>query len=167
MIKALLTILLSAFALAAHAAPKDKFSCKQIADKAVRESCVAAMKDKTSVDSTDYEKLKIDRFVSEAKARLTVNFKDPLSAQFTNVLYIEKGIMDSSYLCGFVNAKNSYGGYVGGKMFVVRKQMKPLGDDPGPVWSTWIASDEASTLEALLAEQAVAQCTSAQAVSIN
>jgi hypothetical protein len=56
----------------------------------------------------------VDRF----KAKLTENFKDPSSVHFKNVIAygISKGPI-ITFMCGQVNAKNSYGAYIGFKRF--------------------------------------------------
>lgn len=53
-------------------------------------------------------------FVSKAKATVTNRFKDPDSAKFRNLFISDKGV---TTLCGEVNAKNSYGAYVGFRRF--------------------------------------------------
>ena len=45
------------------------------------------------------------------------NLKDPYSAVFDNIL-IRKSKEQTYYVCGTVNAKNSYGAYVGKKYFI-------------------------------------------------
>jgi hypothetical protein len=56
-------------------------------------------------------------FMEELKPRLARTFKDPDSVQWQNV-YVIKGADNNLGLCGEVNAKNSYGAYVGFKKFV-------------------------------------------------
>lgn len=53
------------------------------------------------------------------KEVVLANLKDPGSAEFRNV----RPTADGLYLCGEVNAKNSYGGYVGFKKFYTLWQM--------------------------------------------
>lgn len=53
-------------------------------------------------------------FVAQAKNALTADFKDPATAQYRN-MFISGGTMP--VLCGEVNAKNSYGAYVGFRRF--------------------------------------------------
>lgn len=53
-------------------------------------------------------------FVQQAKTALTADFKDPSSAQYRG-LFLSGGGMP--VLCGEVNAKNSYGAYVGFRRF--------------------------------------------------
>lgn len=54
-------------------------------------------------------------FVKRAKRNISDNFKDPDSAKFRDVIISKP---DVPTLCGQVNAKNSYGGYVGYKLFL-------------------------------------------------
>lgn len=51
-----------------------------------------------------------------AKESVQLGLKDPESAQFRNVRLV--GYNGSKVICGEVNAKNSYGGYVGHKKFI-------------------------------------------------
>src|SRR5471032_660438 len=53
-------------------------------------------------------------FIVQAKQSLTQSFKDPSSVQYRS-LYISDGRLMA--LCGEVNAKNSYGAYVGFRRF--------------------------------------------------
>lgn len=53
--------------------------------------------------------------VEKAKALLTKNFKDPTSVLWRNVIVSEKHY---AALCGELNAKNSYGGYIGFQKFL-------------------------------------------------
>lgn len=50
--------------------------------------------------------------IARAKQSVTKDFKDPDSAKFRNIRVVRGSV------CGEVNAKNSYGGYVGYKRFV-------------------------------------------------
>lgn len=54
--------------------------------------------------------------IEAAKQTLANTLKDPLSAQFRNVRLVDYA--GGKVVCGEVNAKNSYGGYVGFKRFV-------------------------------------------------
>lgn len=53
--------------------------------------------------------------IAEAKMQIIATLKDPDSAQFRNVRWERKESL--VILCGEVNAKNSFGGYVGFKPF--------------------------------------------------
>ncbi len=55
-----------------------------------------------------------EAFLRAAKRSITHSFKDPDSALFRDLYISNKG---TPTLCGEVNAKNSYGGYVGYKRF--------------------------------------------------
>ncbi len=46
-----------------------------------------------------------------AKSKLTKDFKDPDSVKYKDVRIIDKGL--KRVVCGLLNAKNSYGAYVG------------------------------------------------------
>lgn len=115
------------------AATKVPFSCEQIKEKVVRDSCIE------SREAEAVEKAKIvsagqaaqseaagknrvlDEFVAKAKEALVKGYKDPASAQFGNLVVSDKPKLGPEWraLCGTVNAKNSYGGYVGVKRFYV------------------------------------------------
>lgn len=53
--------------------------------------------------------------ISQAKAAVLRQLKDPYSARFLSVQVL--GMDGLSMVCGYVNAKNSYGGYVGARQF--------------------------------------------------
>lgn len=54
------------------------------------------------------------------KAAIAENLKDPESARFRNIERVDRpdGSIDGMY-CGEVNAKNSYGGYIGYLPFMI------------------------------------------------
>lgn len=58
---------------------------------------------------------KYQSFITEAKAVLVRDFKDPSSAQWRGLFV--SGKSRPWFLCGEVNAKNSYGAYIGFKRF--------------------------------------------------
>ncbi|MGL5162188.1 MAG: hypothetical protein ACRC8E_07965 [Plesiomonas shigelloides] len=71
-----------------------------------------------------------------AKKLVVDQLKDPDSAIFGDV-WVMKGTNGNRSICGYVNAKNSYGGYTGKKMFnvlsissenVIIEGSGPLGD---------------------------------------
>jgi hypothetical protein len=65
----------------------------------------------------DYLKKKSQKSaVDQAKKVVANSLKDPSSAQFRNVQLVP--YKDSHVICGEVNGKNSYGGYVGFRPFV-------------------------------------------------
>ena len=74
---------------------------------------VEAMADATAAQfTTDNEQIIIDTALSQVRNSL----KDPDSALFKNVRLVD--YFDGKVICGDVNAKNSYGGYVGYTPFV-------------------------------------------------
>lgn len=64
-------------------------------------------------------------FIKKAKLAITARFKDPDSAKFRS-LYISNKALPT--LCGEVNAKNSYGGYVGYRGFIYNEAGQFLDD---------------------------------------
>lgn len=72
---------------------------------------------KFSVEVAEYlKKNKKSAAVAKGKSAVANMLKDPGSAQFRNVRLVPYG--QGSVICGEVNGKNSYGGYVGFKAFV-------------------------------------------------
>ncbi len=64
-----------------------------------------------------------------AKERAGYDLKDPSSAQFRDLYTISRGMGDD-IICGEINAKNSYGAYVGFRKFYVRSDGDLLISDP-------------------------------------
>lgn len=62
--------------------------------------------------------------IAAGKAVIAMKMKDPESVRFTDVVASEKGTV-----CGWINAKNSYGGYVGFKPFYVLAGMADIRDE--------------------------------------
>lgn len=108
------------------------FTCEKIKDKATRTSCIEDRVEKKKIEDAEKEKAaaaekeqaleaeknkELDDFVRKSKEALTKYYKDPASAQFTNLVVSDSGYQRT--LCGSVNGKNSYGGYVGVKRFYV------------------------------------------------
>lgn len=56
--------------------------------------------------------------IANAKNSITKILKDPESARFDDFWVITNS-KDKRYVCGYVNAKNSFGGYTGKKLFYV------------------------------------------------
>lgn len=72
---------------------------------------------------------------SAARSGLETTLTDPASAQFRRV------DRHGANLCGFVNARNLMGGYVGFQRFIVRKDGPPLLEKPdydGPFTIEWL-----------------------------
>lgn len=57
-----------------------------------------------------------DRMIESAKSSVRSRLKDPASAQFSQLRIVGSG--PDARVCGFVNAKNSFGGYSGDERFV-------------------------------------------------
>lgn len=71
-------------------------------------------------------------FVSAAKDQLTRSFKDPASAQYRGLFVSEVQYRGTKALCGEVNARNSYGGYVGFRRFVATDELHEVEDPQRP-----------------------------------
>lgn len=56
--------------------------------------------------------------ITRLQDKVAATLKDPSSAQFRNINLVER----TTTLCGEVNAKNSFGGYVGFRPFVASEQ---------------------------------------------
>ena len=68
--------------------------------------------------------------IAQAKASIASQLKDPGSAQFTKVIYVPPtGKAKVGIACGWVNAKNSYGGYVGFRPFYASGNYAEIRDD--------------------------------------
>ncbi|QYG09817.1 hypothetical protein [Janthinobacterium sp. PAMC25594] len=138
----LITAMLSATGVAS-AASKDGFTCEKIKDKIVRASCIDSRNEKNDINKGEKERNDaIQKFVKEAKYKLTSDLKDPVSAQLTELLYVKDSSSKSEFLCGMVNAKNSYGGYIGAKPFYVQKFENPISGNSQNQFLTWIAGQE-------------------------
>jgi hypothetical protein len=70
--------------------------------------------------------------VAEARAAVLMKLKDPESARWGAEYYGSIPPNKSIVICGAVNSKNSYGGYVGRVPYVYFQKIKKLyiGDDP-------------------------------------
>lgn len=69
-------------------------------------------------------------FVAKAKAALTRDFKDPMAAQYRNLAVYRSINGKDIVLCGEVNAKNSYGAYVGFAPFYADENSATLKSGP-------------------------------------
>lgn len=75
----------------------------------------------------------IAALVAQYQGMLTASFKDPDSAKFRNLKGFAIDGVDPAKaitLCGEVNAKNSYGAYVGFEAFVSTAGFPIIGEDP-------------------------------------
>lgn len=58
-----------------------------------------------------------EKEINMAKEKVASQLKDPESARFREIWALSNG--EWTRVCGYVNAKNSYGGYEGYKMFTI------------------------------------------------
>ncbi|PTX45607.1 hypothetical protein IQ03_04515 [Gemmobacter caeni] len=83
-------------------------------------ACMPVLKTKERFTPTNAQ-------VAEAQTQTAYNMKDPSSAQFRNLRGIRgktsKG-QSMSYICGEINGKNSFGGYVGFTPFIYDLETK-------------------------------------------
>lgn len=85
----------------------------------------------TAPEKPTYKTIGLTKEVEAAgTAKVRDSLKDPESAQFTG-LYAATRIDGGGppVLCGFVNAKNSYGGYVGKKAFMATDRIAAIWED--------------------------------------
>jgi hypothetical protein len=95
--------------LVAISAANAQGSCEMIKADGDRLKCYdTAAESRKSTPVTPKE----DPILLKAKATITRILKDPVSARFEGV------VKRPAAVCGFVNAKNSMGGYTGRTMFV-------------------------------------------------
>ena len=81
--------------------------------------------------SLAYAAPKDTSLIAKAKTTAAYNLKDPDSAKFRDMTVI-RGVV-----CGQINAKNSMGGYVGFKRFLVAKDSSLIDDDSKPFDQLW------------------------------
>jgi len=96
------------------------FSCEMIKDKKTRLSCIDSATRKQIDPAIQARK----DFVHLSKKLVSDRMLDPAAAQFKEVTYIESDLQEGDeptrhVVCGMVNGKNSYGGYVGFTTFWV------------------------------------------------
>jgi len=65
------------------------------------------------ISGCDSEPTAIDKAISAVQKHVVRDFKDPSSVEFRNVKAKEFGNDGDIIVCGELNAKNSYGGYIG------------------------------------------------------
>lgn len=129
----------------------DRFAVAQTAEteaaagEAKKAAELEATKESEDAQQRAYVLAEVDRF----KAALTASFKDPGSAQFRNVVaYGRAKPLYISYLCGQVNAKNSYGAYIGFKrFFMIGKETSQVEDGKNgyifdKMWPTTCTGEE-------------------------
>jgi hypothetical protein len=150
------------------AAPASGFSCERIKERAVREACIkdradkvagenaemarvaaekekAAEREKQENDLITHKKKETAAFVAKSTRILAERLKDPDSAKFTKLRVANNN--GQQLVCGSVNAKNSYGGYVGAKDFYVL-----WADDSGAAPEVYVDGDIAAKAQAKMDE---------------
>jgi hypothetical protein len=141
--KLAMTLVLAAWM--SPAASASDFTCEKIKEKPVRISCIkdrdASAKKKledeaqetAALAATSARRAELEEFAAKAKALLTQSYKDPQGAQFRDLVVAESAA--SRTLCGSVNGRNSYGGYVGFKKFYVQYWTDPRIKLPPMIWN--------------------------------
>ena len=81
------------------------------AEKTLIPSWLPVLENPVSVTLTEKQKQVV-------RAGVTAGLKDPTSPRFGTSFVAAKGSSGSVVVCGFVNAKNSFGGYVGEAPFI-------------------------------------------------
>lgn len=93
---------------------------------------------KAQIDARTKNSAWMKAFIRKSEAVITDGFLDPQSAQFSKlVVALDNSDVSNNaeVLCGYVNAKNSYGGYTGRKMFYVHW------DNKSEAPKSWIQED--------------------------
>ncbi len=108
----------------------------------VKEAAAKLAQDETAkaVKATQQEKAKVDAAkavqeaqIAAAKSRLEGALKDPTSVQYRNLIAVlhTSTLREASHTtCGEINAKNSYGGYVGFRRFIYEENDKSIEFEP-------------------------------------
>lgn len=76
----------------------------------------------TAAEAAKQKKIIENEKIEQLKDKLKNNLKDPTSALFKDIRYLP----DSNSLCGQINGKNAFGGYVGFKWFGVSIDSEPV-----------------------------------------
>lgn len=105
--------LIAGFGLAISVSGAASQECKGIQDDQQRLSCYDQAPAKTPpLPKAAAPKSEADPLIAKARAAVANSLRDPPSARFDGVVRKPEGV------CGFVNAKNAYGGYGGRTRFV-------------------------------------------------
>lgn len=70
--------------------------------------------------------------INEAKKTIVGQLKDPESARFGEIWALS-GTNGKRSVCGYINAKNSYGGYTGNQMFSIISPGNSIIQGSGPL----------------------------------
>jgi hypothetical protein len=99
------------------------FKCEDIKEKAVRAACIA---DRESRESVTKANPSDDMKLQAAETLIADMTKDPEAARFRDVKYGRDGA-----ICGWINAKNAMGGYVGYQRFLIEDGSNPVFETQG------------------------------------
>lgn len=113
MLKKLILVLVALVAVGAYMAPKK--SPEEIAAREQQKQLDAqqqAVRDADNKARRDKDVMRASA-IEAAKKAVVGRLNDPDSAKFGKIVYRENG-----YVCGYVNAKNQLGGYVGEREFM-------------------------------------------------
>lgn len=111
--------------LGACSAQADKTKKSQCYERVARDAVAALSRQATqptapiaaiSAPAIIPQAKKYSAFIEKAKANIAANLKDPASSQWRNTFVSDAG-SKLLVLCGEVNAKNSYGAYIGFRRF--------------------------------------------------
>jgi hypothetical protein len=97
----------------------DLKTCEKITNIQKRSACFETVARQKSTEGSRSEEGEFKEITKSLRNFLVTDFKDPSSPQFRNVVLRQSKDKVSFYLCGEVNGKNSYGGYIGFRRFVV------------------------------------------------
>jgi len=91
-------------------------NCEKIKNSTKKKNCIDEYEKKTAEIRAEelrrIEEIQEKEFIIKAKNQITKDFKDPDSVLFRNIV-IFKDDLQNRTMCGELNAKNSYGGYIG------------------------------------------------------
>lgn len=113
MVKKLILVLVVLVGIGAYMAPKK--SPEEIAAQQQKKEIAAQEKAKTDAALKAQRDEDVIRHsaIAAAKKAVVERLNDPESARFGKIVYRKNG-----YVCGYVNAKNQLGGYVGEREFM-------------------------------------------------
>lgn len=113
---------LAAYGQNSNSGDVDLKTCEKISKAGKRAACFEKLARQQALakadDANKEQEKKTAELVRKLKETVVIGFKDPSSSQFKNANLRQKTYGEAYYLCGEVNAKNSYGGYVGFERFI-------------------------------------------------
>lgn len=80
------------------------------------------------LSSCDKSTIFLDKNIKTAQQAVLEKLNDPQSARFENV------VKNGEIVCGWVNGKNSFGGYSGFAHFIYKDGMAKISQDEYPDW---------------------------------